>query len=570
MPTLNWIGKEAVERHHKHVPIRLLEPQPHLSCGDAESGNLIVQGDNLHALKALLPRYAGQVKCIYIDPPYNTGNEGWVYNDNVNSPEIRQWLGEVVGKEGETLDRHDRWLCMMYPRLVLLKQFLTEDGAIFISIDDNEVGNLQALMREIFGAANEVSCIVWEKGKKGDSKLISVTHEYIVVFARNKALLKKQGIKWRRRKPGIDDVLSTYKSQCEDFKNDHLKIRKAMMAWFRGLPKGDARKAHKHYNHSDSRGLYFPDNFAGPDDGRENRPRYTILHPETGYACAMPSTGWRWEEGTTLKAMAETPPRVHFGKDHTTIPNRKSYLFEIDEEPMRSVFYTDGRAATLEVESILGEGAFQFPKDSNVLADLISMVTEPGDLVLDSFGGSGTTAHSVLKHNQFLIEPLKFILVEIDAMVALNKTRKRVQSVINGYTPLTGKKRITIPGLGGGFQYCKLSAEPLFTAQGQIRDDVSFAQLAEFVWFKETGSGYTGQANSPLLGINQGRAIYLLYNGILKDKTLVGGNVLTTQVYDILPAHTGPKVIYATACRIGVRLKREGHVFKQTPYELEV
>ena len=137
MPTLNWIGKEAVERHHKHVPIRLLEPQPDLSCGDAESGNLIVQGDNLHALKALLPRYAGQVKCIYIDPPYNTGNEGWVYNDNVNSPEIRQWLGEVVGKEGETLDRHDRWLCMMYPRLVLLKQFLTEDGAIFISIDDS-------------------------------------------------------------------------------------------------------------------------------------------------------------------------------------------------------------------------------------------------------------------------------------------------------------------------------------------------------------------------------------------------------------------------------------------------
>ena len=141
MPTLNWIGKEAVERHHKHVPIRLLEPQPDLSCGDTESGNLIVQGDNLHALKALLPRYAGQVKCIYIDPPYNTGNEGWVYNDNVNSPEIRQWLGEVVGKEGETLDRHDRWLCMMYPRLVLLKQFLTEDGAIFISIDDSNFIN---------------------------------------------------------------------------------------------------------------------------------------------------------------------------------------------------------------------------------------------------------------------------------------------------------------------------------------------------------------------------------------------------------------------------------------------
>ena len=194
MPTLNWIGKEAVVKHHKDVPFRLLEPVAELSCGPAEgksSGNLIVQGDNLHALKALLPRYAGQVKCIYIDPPYNKGTENWVYNDNVNSPEIRRWLGEVVGKEGETLDRHDRWLCMMYPRLVLLKQFLRDDGVIFVSIDDNEVGNLQILMREIFGAANEVSTIVWEKGKKGDSKLVSVTHEYIVAFVRNKAFAQR-------------------------------------------------------------------------------------------------------------------------------------------------------------------------------------------------------------------------------------------------------------------------------------------------------------------------------------------------------------------------------------------
>jgi hypothetical protein len=145
VPTLNWIGKEAVIKHHKAVPFRLVEPVEELSCGEADSGNLIVQGDNLLALKALLPRYAGQVKCIYIDPPYNTGNEGWIYNDNVNSPEIRKWLGEVVGKEGETLDRHDRWLCMMYPRLVLLKQFLREDGAIFISIEDNEVATLRLL-----------------------------------------------------------------------------------------------------------------------------------------------------------------------------------------------------------------------------------------------------------------------------------------------------------------------------------------------------------------------------------------------------------------------------------------
>ncbi len=169
MPSLNWIGKDAVIRHHRDVPFRLLEPVPELSCsllpvgraprggqsrpgmGETDSGKLIVQGDNLHALKALLPRYAGQVKCIYIDPPYNTGNEVWVYNDNVNSPEIRRWLGEVVGKEGETLDRHDRWLCMMYPRLVLLRQFLREDGSIWISMDETEIGDVALLMDEVFG-----------------------------------------------------------------------------------------------------------------------------------------------------------------------------------------------------------------------------------------------------------------------------------------------------------------------------------------------------------------------------------------------------------------------------------
>lgn len=570
MPTLNWIGKEAVVKHHKEVPFRLLEPVPNLSCGDGASGNLIVQGDNLHALKALLPRYAGQVKCIYIDPPYNTGNEGWVYNDNVNSPEIRKWLGEVVGKEGETLDRHDRWLCMMYPRLVLLKQFLRDDGAIFVSIDDNEVGNLQALMREVFGATNEVATIVWEKGKKGDSKLVSVTHEYIVAFARNKALLKERKVRWRRRKPGIDAVLEHYQSLRKKHGDDHAALRKEMMVWYRTLPKGDPRKGHKHYNWSDKRGLYFPDNFHGPDDGRENRPRYPILHPVTQQPCAMPSTGWRWEEDTTKSALAEDPPRIHFGKDHTTIPNRKSYLFEIDEEPMMSVFYKDGRAATLEVEAILGAGAFPFPKDSEVIADLVGMVVEPGDLVLDSFGGSGTTAHAVLRLNQHLKEPVRFILVELNDDVARNKTRERVRKAIEGYTPLAGKKRVPVEGLSGGFQFCRLSGEPLFDAEGQIRRDVTFAQLAEFVWFAETGTGYTGQANSPLLGVHEGRAIYLLYNGILKDRSAVGGNVLTGPVFDVLPNFDGPRVIYAAANRMGGRAAREGITFKQTPYALEV
>ena len=198
------------------------------------------------------------------------------------------------------------------------------------------------------------------------------------------------------------------------------------------------------------------------------------------------------------------------------------------------------------------------------------MVTAPGDIVLDSFGGSGTTAHAVLRLNQHLKTPMRFILVELNEDVARTKTHERVKKAIEGFTPLAGKKRTPVTGLGGGFQFCRLSTEPLFDAEGQIRRDVTFAQLAEFVWFAETGAGYTGNANSPLIGIHEGRAIYLLYNGILKDKSVTGGNVLTGPVFELLPKFPGPKVIYAAANRMGARAVREGITFKQTPYALEV
>src|SRR3569832_525345 len=188
MPTLDWIGKDAVVKHHKEVPYSLLVLVVVLTCGVGASGNLIVQGDNLHALKPLLPRYAGQVKCIYIDPPNNTGNEGCVYNDNVNSPEIRKWLADVVGREGEDLSRHDKWLCMMYPRLVLLRQFLREDGVILISLDGNEHRFAELLHDEIFGAANRIETFIWKKSYGGGAKSKQVVnlHEYVLCFARDK------------------------------------------------------------------------------------------------------------------------------------------------------------------------------------------------------------------------------------------------------------------------------------------------------------------------------------------------------------------------------------------------
>lgn len=234
--------------------------------------------------------------------------------------------------------------------------------------------------------------------------------------------------------------------------------------------------------------------------------------------------------------------------------------------PHDEVGHTD--ESRKEVQAIFGtQTAFDTPKPTRLIQRVIQIATNPGDLILDSFAGSGTTGHAVLKQNAEDGGHRRFILVEMDESIAQNVTAERVRRVAQGYTNAKGEP---VPGLGGGFQFCRLSADPLFDADGQIRSDVRFAQLAEFVWFAETGTGYTGTAASPLLGVFEGRAIYLLYNGILKDRSVAGGNVLTGPVFDALPKLSGPKVIYAAANRMGSRAAREGITFKQTPYALEV
>lgn len=530
MPTLNWIGKEAVVKHHKEVPFRLLEPVPDLSCGDSASGNLIVQGDNLHALKALLPRYAGQVKCIYIDPPYNTGNEGWVYNDNVNSPEIRKWLGEVVGKEGETLDRHDRWLSMMYPRLVLLRQFLREDGAIFVSIDDNEVATLRLLMDEVFGRHRFIACNVWQKRYSRENRgAIGDVHEYLVTYAMNPSRFQEV----RNRVPIDERQAAVYKNPNND-------------------PKGRWQSV------------------SMTAQGFRPNQMYEIVAPN-GKAHRPPEGRcWSTIESEYLKLRADN--RIYFGKDGNGVPRMIRYLSDVEGFvpwtwwPHDEVGHTD--EARKEVQAIFGtQTAFETPKPSRLIQRVIQIATNPGDLVLDSFAGSGTTGHAVLKQNAEDGGNRRFILVEMNEDIARKVTAERVKRVAAGYT---SAKDQAVPGLGGGFQFCRLSAEPLFDAEGQIRSDVTFAQLAEFVWFAETGTGYPGAGDSPLLGVHEGRAIYLLYNGILKDRSVAGGNVLTGPVFDVLPRFAGPKVVYAAANRMGGRAAREGVTFKQTPYALEV
>lgn len=417
---LNWPGKREAMLAANAPIAKTLRPCREESVQFDITKNLFIEGDNLDALKLLQETYLTKVKLIYIDPPYNTGRE-FIYDDDFaenadvyfsRSLQTDDQGNRMVANTDANGRFHSDWLSMMYPRLKLARSLLRDDGVLLISIDENEVTNLRKLCDDVFGPENFVGDIVWQRSKKGDAKLIANVHEYIVCFARNKPLLIEAGA-WRRKKEGVEEVLAQYEIFKTRFRGDHSLVRDAMQEWYRGLSDSDPRKSHKHYNWSDDRGLYFADNFAGPDDGRESRPRHEIIHPTTGKPCKKPSTGWRWDAEKTRWALQQVPPRIHFGFDETTIPNRKSYLEEISVEPFPSVFYRDGRSATLEVESLVGKGWFPFPKNTDVLAELIELTTGPKDCVLDFFGGSGSTAHAVMNVNAALGTERRFIVVQI-------------------------------------------------------------------------------------------------------------------------------------------------------------
>jgi site-specific DNA-methyltransferase (adenine-specific)/adenine-specific DNA-methyltransferase len=534
MPTLNWIGKDAVVNHHHQVPFHLLKDVPDLACGEPGDGNLIVQGDNLVALKALLPYYAGQVKCIYIDPPYNTGNENWVYNDNVNSPLMREWLGKVVGKEGETLDRHDRWLCMMYPRLALLRQFLREDGAIFISLDDSEVHALRYVMDEIFGEQNFVTTIVWEKNyaPKASAKYLSENHDYIVLYAKNKSL-------WQR------NLIPRSEKQDKAYKNPD----------------------------NDPRGLWRPNNLAARN--AYSLGVYSITCP-SGRVIPGPPKGSYWRVSKEKFEYLNRDGRIWWGKDGSNVPAPKIFLSEVKQGVVPMTIWTYEEAghtqdAKKELLEALPEASevFMTPKPPRLVARIIQLTAGPDDLLLDSFAGSGTTGHAVLNLNQQDKGNRRFILVEMESQIAKGITAERVRRVAQGYKNAKGEK---VEGLGGGFRYCELG-EPLFDEGGKIRETVSFSDLARHVYFTETGEPLPrGRVTkSPFLGECRGVGIYLLYNGILGDKSAQGGNILTRAVLAQLPKYDGQKVIYCAGCLLGKdRLQAERILIRQTPYEIKV
>jgi adenine-specific DNA-methyltransferase len=418
--SFTWAGKQDAIRILQTPTSATLIPAPDESVDFNNTRNIFIEGDNLETLKLLYKSYFGRAKMIYIDPPYNTGND-FIYPDNYADPldTYLQLTGQKDGKgnllttNSDTSGRyHSTWLTMMYPRLFLARQLLSDDGAIFISIGEDEIHNLRTILNEVFGEENVIATMVWQKSKRGDAKLIAQIHEYVLVAVKNKETTIASGI-WRKPKEGVDRVLVQYRQFRQSIGDNHDAISSAMREWYKSLPASEAARKHNHYRFSDNRGLYFADNFAGPDDGRKSRPRYDIVHPVTGKPCKKPRTGWRWDEGRTKKALAADPPLIHFGPDETTVPCRKTYLEDVSFEPFSSVFYRDGRAATLEVKNLVGADVMDFPKNTGVLKEFIQIIPDSNAIVMDFFAGSCPTAQAVLELNREDGGKRSFIMIQL-------------------------------------------------------------------------------------------------------------------------------------------------------------
>ena len=426
MPTLDFKGKQLVYAHHLTVPSRTLEPAPRKSLplkGSKPSldDNLIIHGDNLHAIKALMPRYAGRVKCIYIDPPYNTGNEGWAYNDNVNSPMMQEWLKDKSPVDGEDLERHDKWLCMMWPRLQLLRELLAEDGVIFISIDDNEQHRLRMVMDEIFGGKNFVATIIWEKvySPKSSAKYFSENHDFVAVYARNKEEFKLGLL------PRTEEADSRYANPDNDP---------------RGLWKPSDLSARNPY----SKGVY-------------------AITCHGGRVIEGPPSGRFWVISEDKFLAMDADNRIWWGEDQNQVPAIKRFLSEVKQGLVPETIWTykevghtqDAKKTLLQIFP-KNFPDFTTTKPVGLLARIIRLSTDKDSIVLDSFAGSGTTAHAVLAHNKEDGGNRRFILVECEDY-ADKITAERVRRVIKGVPK--AKDENLKNGLGGSFTYCTLGNE---------------------------------------------------------------------------------------------------------------
>lgn len=448
MPTLNWIGKEAVVNHDKEVPFRLLKKVKSASVGD-NSQNLIVHGDNLEALKALMPFYVEKIKCVYIDPPYNTGNEGWVYNDKVNSPKIKKWLGKVVGKEAEDLCRHDKWLSMMYPRLKLLKDLLSNDGAIFVSIDDNEHCNLKQIMDEIFGDDNFIGTFTINTTPNArDYGHIGKMHDFCLFYAKDANQLTTNLLEDEDKKFKYTDEVGGF--------NIHPLYNSNVAFTNKNRP----NLFYPFYLYIDKPIEDFGDNFF--EIGLTPRKNAIEIYPPKSVK-EQAQFVWRWGKEKSQREINQEIIGYKNGNGEYKVVQKmrtkhkliRSILFEKDYS---------SRRGTRQVEELFGTKTFAFPKPMDLIKTFLKVATDDNSIVLDSFAGSGTTGQAVLDLNNEDGGNRKFILVEMEDEVAKDITAERVKKAIKKYD------------YKDGFEYCELS-KPLFDEDGQIEESCDFKQF---------------------------------------------------------------------------------------------
>ena len=537
MPVLDFKGKHHIYAHHLSVPYRSLVKDESKSYNPINSDdNMIIQGDNLHALKALMPRYANKIKCIYIDPPYNTGNEGWIYNDNVKNPPMQEWFKENSPVDNEDLERHDKWLCMMWPRLHLLKDLLADNGAIFISIDDNELHHLRMLMNEIFGSENFVTQFVWNKKNvvQNDARFASVNHEYIVCY----------------RKSG-------------EFQNFNL------------LPRSE--RANQRYKNPDNdpRGPWQSVALQAKSGRPENV--YTVTFPN-GVTWTPPSgTFPKFTKDRLLSLYKEG--YLFFGKKGQNVPRLKKYLSEVKSGMVsNSILVTDEvgstQSATQAVNSIMGGNVFNSPKSVGLIQYIILLTTGPEDIVLDSFAGSGTTAHAVLSLNKEDGGNRKFILIECENY-ANSITAERVRRVINGVE--TAADKTIRDGLGGSFTYCTLGDPIEIEAMLTGETLPLYTDLAANLLFTaigvNVGEGSLDPRNDDGLFYNDDKNdYYLLYKpdlDYLRSNEAILTRKQAERIQEASKEQDRKAIIYAVGNYLGQReLTKMGILFSQLPHAL--
>ena len=448
-----WPGKNESILLANRPTDKILCPCKDESVNWDKTQNLYIEGDNLDVLKILRRDYLNKIKMIYIDPPYNTGKD-FVYNDDfaesysdfAESCKVYDEDGNLQfdpKANGESNGRfHTDWLNMIYPRLKIAKDLLTEDGAILISIDDNEVENLRKVCDEIFGVQNFVAQMIWQQGKKSSGNLMVVNHEYVIVYVKNHTISDTNENSWKQRKEGLDKIYNQYEALKRIYGNDHSKIQVEIRKFFASLPENDPAYNSKHYNYVDEKGLFFADNSCAPDRP-ESRCHKPLIHPITKKETAVPSLGWRWKEETLDKLVEEG--RIYFGSDETSVPKVKKYLKEMEYELPSTVFYKDGRGASKRLESLLDGKLFDFPKDENVIESFVNMITSNDDstTILDFFSGSATTAHAAMKLNAEDGGNRKFIMVQLP-----EKTDEKSEAYKAGYKNICeiGKERIRRAG----------------------------------------------------------------------------------------------------------------------------